>query len=89
MGRGAHCYLWLGIVEGGIMIDFIQHHSGIVANVFALVVVASFFLMYFDRKRREAQNLPISRTKKAWVFILGAQLIIFGGFVIGVLASSH
>lgn len=69
------------------MVDFIQHHSGLVLQLFSLVATAISFFLYFDRKRREAQNLPLSRTTKAWVFIVGANLILFAGFVIGVLAS--
>jgi len=41
----------------------------------------------YDRKRREAQNRPMSRATKAWTFFLGANLIAFAGFILGVIAS--
>ena len=66
------------------MVDFVLHHTTAIQFFFVVVIFASTVGLNAYKKRH---NNQLSKRTQAVVGFLLAQVVIFGGFVIGVLAS--
>jgi len=62
--------------------NFVSHHTALVPNFLSIASIASYIVFWVYRKRH---GLPPSRRTGALVVLVLVPLILFAGFVVGVM----